>query len=200
MAMGKIEVVCGGMFSGKTEELLRRLRRAAIAHGAAGVQVFKPALDTRGGGRRLKSHARVGMKARPVRRSAEILAATRPETRVVAIDEAQFLDRGVARVAETLAARGVRVILAGLDLDYRCRPFGAMATLMALADDVTKLQAVCSRCGEPATRSRRLGPRPGARASAKRVLIGGGKLYEARCRSCWPIPEPSPGKRAASAR
>ena len=174
--VGWIEVICGPMFSGKSEELIRRLRRAQIARQS--LQVFKPAIDDRYDPSCIVSHSRFSIEACPVASAAEVARLTRPETRVVGIDEAQFFDRAIVDVAERLAQRGVRVILAGLDQDYRAQPFEPMPSLMALAEYVTKTLAICARCGGPAGRSQRLA------ADGDRVLVGAADSYEARCRSC----------------
>ncbi|PJF31791.1 MAG: thymidine kinase [Candidatus Thermofonsia Clade 1 bacterium] len=177
---GRIEVICGSMFSGKTEELIRRVRRAQIARQT--VQVFKPMIDTRYGATRITSHNGQDFEALPCADSAEIAARLAPETTVVAIDEAQFFDRGIVALAERLANRGLRVIIAGLDLDFRAEPFGAMPDLMCLAEEVTKLHAICMVCGEPATRSQRLVNGEPARYDDPVILIGAQERYEARCR------------------
>jgi len=179
---GWIEVICGGMFSGKTEELLRRVRRARIARQA--VQLFKPRLDVRYAEEWVVSHSDQRLVAEPVVDAAELLARVRPETRVVGVDEVQFLGAPVVAVLQTLADRGVRVICAGLDQDYRGRPFEPVPTLMAVAESVTKEQAICARCGGPACRSQRLVAQEG------RLLLGGAEAYEPRCRGCFePAPE-----------
>lgn len=173
-ASGSIEVICGPMFSGKTEELIRRTKRAQIAKQR--VQIFKPAMDTRYAEKEVVSHSSLSIKAEPVDSSVEILMRLKDSTRVVAIDEVQFFDDNVVRVVTKLAARGCRVICAGLDLDYRARPFGPMPELLAIADEVTKIQAICTICGAPAVRSQRLTP------SKEKILLGEADAYEARCR------------------
>jgi thymidine kinase len=175
------------MFSGKSEELLRRVRRAVIARRR--VQVFKSHLDDRYGGiRQIATHDGLLAEAVPVDCAAEILRRVRPDTEVVAIDEAQFLDEGVVAVVTALADRGIRVILAGTDTDFRGEPFGAMPQLMAVAEIVDKLHAICMVCGEPACRNQRLvGGRPAVYDSPT-ILVGGSESYEARCRHCHNVP------------
>lgn len=177
---GRIEVICGSMFSGKTEELIRRVRRAQIARQT--VQVFKPMIDTRYGVTRITSHNGQDFEAIPCADSAEIAARLAPETTVIAVDEAQFFDHGIVALAERLANRGLRVIIAGLDLDFRAEPFGAMPDLMCLAEEVTKLYAICMVCGEPATRTQRLVNGEPAHYNDPVILIGAQERYEARCR------------------
>jgi thymidine kinase len=177
---GSIEVVCGSMFSGKTEELLRRVKRAQIARQK--VQVFKPIIDNRYSADHVQSHDANRIASRPVDHAHDILKYVDDNTRVVGIDEAQFFDESVVEVAQKLAFRGVRVIVAGLDMDFRGQPFGAMPRLLAIAEEVTKLSAVCMVCGGNASRSQRIA---GARGDgAARVLVGAKDLYEARCRFC----------------
>jgi thymidine kinase len=183
---GRIEVICGSMFSGKTEELIRRLKRALLARQR--VQAFKPRIDTRYDLSRIVSHGAVAVDAVAVATSASLEARVDEETDVVAIDEAQFFDVGIVDVCERLANSGVRVIAAGLDQDYLGRPFAPMPELMAIAEEVTKVRAVCSLCGNPASRSQRLLP------EATTVLVGGSETYEARCRACFePRDVPSAG-------
>ena len=174
--VGWIEVICGPMFSGKSEELIRRLRRAQIARQR--LQVFKPAIDDRYHDSQIVSHSAAAIEAVPVNDSRAVAQAVRGDTRVVGIDEAQFFDEGIVEVAEHLANRGMRVILAGLDQDYAAVPFEPMPRLMALAEYVTKTLAICTRCGAPAGRSQRL------TASGARVVVGAVDAYEARCRRC----------------
>lgn len=173
---GSIEVVCGPMFSGKTEELIRRVRRAQIARQK--VQIFKPGIDNRYHESDVVSHSSLSIAATPIRDAVEILQKINDTTRVVAIDEAQFFDNTLPAVVEKLARRGVRVILAGLDQDSRGRPFGPMPELLAIADFVVKVQAICTVCGANATKSFR---RPGNKDG--QVLVGEADVYEARCRS-----------------
>jgi thymidine kinase len=177
---GYIEVVCGSMFSGKTEELLRRVKRAQIARQK--VQVFKPVIDNRYSADHVQSHDANRVASRPVEKARDILKFVEDNTRVVGIDEAQFFDDSVVEVAQKLAYRGVRVIVAGLDMDFRGQPFGPMPKLLAVAEEVTKLSAVCTVCGQPASRSQRLAAPAGM--SSERVLVGAKDYYEARCRFC----------------
>ncbi len=168
------------MFSGKTEELLRRVKRAQI--GRLKVQVFKPQVDTRYSVDHVQSHDASRILSIPVQKSGEILDRVDDNTRVVGIDEAQFFDDGIVDVAQKLAYRGVRVIAAGLDLDFRGMPFGPMPRLLAVAESVTKLQAVCMVCGGHASRTQRTsGP---AGHEADRVVLGAQEMYEPRCRFC----------------
>ena len=172
---GSIEVVCGPMFSGKTEELIRRVKRAQIAKQR--VQIFKPAIDDRYDENDVVSHSSLSIKAEPVENAVDILLRLKDSTRIVAIDEVQFFDDSIITVISKLAARGYRVICAGLDLDYRAQPFGPMGTLLAIADEVMKIQSICMVCGSPATRSQRLSK------STEQVLVGETDAYEARCRA-----------------
>ena len=184
---GTIEVVAGVMFSGKSEELIRRVRRAIIAKRA--VQVFKSHLDARYAGLfHVSSHDGREVEAVPVDSSAEIFRQVRPETEIVAIDEAQFLDEEIVTVVTALAERGVRVILAGTDTDFRGEPFGAMGPLMAVAEEVTKLRAICVVCGDLACRNQRLVDGKPARWDSPTIMVGGHESYEARCRHCHRVP------------
>ena len=186
---GRIEVVAGVMFSGKSEELIRRIRRAIIARHR--VQVFKSHLDARYEGlHRVSSHTGVTIEAQPIDRSDEILRRIeRPEAvDVVAVDEVQFLDAGIVEVTTHLAERGVRVICAGTDTDFRGEPFGMMGHLMAIAEEVTKLQAICVVCGDLACRNQRLVDGRPARWNMPVVMVGGSESYEARCRKCFQVP------------
>ena len=184
---GWVEVVSGVMFSGKSEELLRRVRRSLIARRA--VQVFKSHLDDRYAGVfRISSHDGSEIEAHPVSSSVQIAELVRPETRVVAIDEAQFLDDGVVAVANDLADRGVRVIVAGTDMDFRGEPFGPMPRLLAVAERVDKLHAICVVCGDLATRNQRLINGEPAPAEGPTIQVGGSESYEARCRKCHQVP------------
>ncbi len=184
---GWIEVIAGVMFSGKSEELLRRVRRATIAKRR--VQVFKSHLDERYSGVfQVSSHDGRAAEAVPVDTAAQIAERVRADTQVVAIDEAQFLDERIVPLATELAGRGMRVILAGTDTDFRGEPFGSMPELMAIAEIVDKLHAICVRCGNPASRNQRLvGGRP-ALYSSPTIMVGGEEAYEARCRSCHEVP------------
>jgi thymidine kinase len=174
---GCVEVVCGSMFSGKTEELLRRIKRARLAR--LRVQLFKPRVDQRYDAVKVVTHEGANAEAFPVSSPEELSASVLDETSVVAIDEVQFFDESIVGVAEELANRGVRVICAGLDQDYRGQPFGPIGALMAVAEFVTKLHAVCSQCGAQACRSQRLV------ASEGQLFVGGAAAYEARCRACF---------------
>jgi thymidine kinase len=183
---GRIEVICGSMFSGKTEELIRRVRRAQIAKQQ--VQVFKPAIDTRYSVKQVRSHNGQDTNAQPCTDSAEIARSITATTTVVAIDEAQFFDDSLVDVAEELAARGVRVILAGLDLDFRGEPFGPMPKLICRAEEVTKLHAICVICGEEASRTQRLVNGQPARYDDPIIMVGAAEAYEARCREHHTVP------------
>lgn len=174
--IGWIEVICGSMFSGKTEELIRRVKRAL--YGKQRVQVFKPNIDTRYDDLNVVSHSQLKLVASPVSRAEEILQQLKPDTEVVGIDEVQFLGPDVVAVCEALAAKGLRVICAGLDQDYQGKPFEPMPQLLAVAEYITKELAICVVCGNPANRSQRLSD------SAERVVVGAAGAYEARCRKC----------------
>jgi thymidine kinase len=185
---GWIEVISGVMFAGKSEELIRRVRRAVIARKQ--VQVFKSHLDARYAGLySVTSHDGLTVDAEPVDSADQIMRQVRPDTEVVAIDEAQFLDGGVVTVANALADRGVRVIVAGTDSDFRGEPFGAMPILMAVAEIVDKLQAICVVCGGPATRNQRLVNGKPAPWDSPTIMVGGRESYEARCRHCHRVPK-----------
>jgi len=183
---GSIEVICGSMFSGKTDELIRRLVRATIAKQK--VQVFKPAIDVRYAAEKVTSHAGANYDAMPVEKSADIRAKLDKNTTVVGIDEAQFMDAEVVEVARELAARGVRVLVAGLDTDFRGEPFGAMPALMSEAEKVDKLHAICMVCGDDASRTQRLVNGKPARYDDPIVIVGASELYEARCRLHHEVP------------
>jgi len=183
---GSIEVVCGSMFSGKTEELIRRLRRATIARQK--VQVFKPAIDNRYTVEKVKSHAEMDFDATPIQQAAEILERLETDTTVVGIDEAQFLGEEIVLIVRSLADRGIRVIIAGLDQDFRGEPFGSMPLLLAFAEHIEKLQAICMVCGEPATRTQRLVNGRPARYDDPVVIVGAAEMYEARCRKHHEVP------------
>lgn len=185
-ARGRVEVICGSMFSGKSEELIRRVRRAQIARQR--VQVFKPALDDRYSRQQVASHDGSRMEAIPVARSGEILVRLEEGVTVVAIDEAQFLDDRLPDVAQDLAGRGIRVIVAGLDMDFRGEPFGPMPRLLVLAETVDKLQAICMVCGEPASRTQRLVNGQPAQYTDPVILVGAREVYEARCREHHTVP------------
>lgn len=185
-AGGWIEVICGSMFSGKTEELIRRLKRAQIARQK--VQVFKPRIDTRYATGQVASHNGVLHSAVAVEDSAELAGLVAPDVTVVAIDEAQFFDEGIVDLCRDLAKRGVRVIAAGLDLDFRGEPFGPMPHLMAEAEMVDKLQAICVVCGAPASRTQRLIDGQPANHDDPVIMVGAKENYEARCRHCHHVP------------
>jgi thymidine kinase len=178
--LGSIEVICGSMFSGKSEELIRRLRRAQIAKQR--VQIFKPKLDNRFSEDHIVSHSDMKMKSELVTGALEIMALLDGDTQVVGIDEAQFFDIELVAVCNRMADMGKRVIVAGLDQDYRAKPFDPMPQLLAVAEYITKTLAICVRCGAPANRTQRL------RSHDDRVMVGGNGLYEARCRSCFEQP------------
>lgn len=180
---GWIEVVAGVMFSGKSEELMRRVRRAIIARKR--VQVFKSHLDDRYAGLfAVSSHDGRSVEAIPVDSSAQVAARIDPTAHVIAIDEAQFLDDGICDLATSLAMRGRRVIMAGTDTDFRGEPFGPMARLMAIAELVDKLHAICVLCGAPACRNQRLIDGVPAAWDSPVIMVGGTEAYEARCRAC----------------
>jgi len=172
---GWVEVVCGCMFSGKTEELIRRMKRAEIARQK--LQIFKPMIDDRYGKEFVASHNANRVESIPVSNPQEILDMLDDTTRIVGIDEAQFFDHSLVEVVERLANRGLRVVIAGLDMDYRGKPFGPMPQLLAIAESVTKLTAICVVCGAPATRSQRV------TSNEDQVLVGAHDSYEARCRA-----------------
>lgn len=195
---GHVELICGSMFSGKTEELLRRIRRAEIARRT--IQIFKPRLDNRYGLEKVASHNGVARQdAVVVENATDILALVHPDTQIVAIDEVQFFDWAIADVCSELADRGKRVIAAGLDQDFRGEPFGPMPLLMALAEEVDKLHAICVVCGMTASRTQRLIDGRPARYDDPIIQVGGSESYEARCRACHSVPgrhpeaEPGPG-------
>ena len=176
-SQGWIEVIVGSMFSGKSEELIRRLRRARIARQR--VQVFKPRIDTRYSTDDIVSHGEMRMESSVVDTARELLDCIQPDTEVVGIDEGQFFDPELPAICSALADRGVRVIVAGLDQDYLGKPFEPMPQLLAIAEYITKTHAICMVCGNPANHTQRLV------ASGDRVLVGAAGLYEARCRRCF---------------
>ncbi|MTB50711.1 thymidine kinase [Lewinella sp. W8] len=173
---GWIEVICGSMFSGKTEELIRRLKRAKIA--GQSVEIFKPKIDTRYGEERVVSHDSNSLLATPISDTRKILNVAE-EVTVVGLDEAQFFEMDVVKHVQTLADRGKRVIIAGLDMDFRGEPFGPICSLLAVAEYITKVHAICSHCGNLATHSYRL------TSEQDTVVLGEKDLYEARCRRCY---------------
>jgi len=178
--IGKIEVITGCMFSGKSEELIRRLKRARIAK--LQVQVFKPSIDTRYSNIEVVSHTGERIQAEAVSNSMDILNGLSDNIDVVGIDEAQFYDMGIIDIVREMSRKGIRVIIAGLDMDFRGEPFGPMANLMAIADEVTKLHAICMVCGEEATMTQRLIDGKPAKYTDPIVLIGASESYEARCK------------------
>jgi|SRR4030095_13040895 thymidine kinase len=174
---GWIEVIAGSMFSGKSEELIRRLRRAKIARQK--VQVFKPVIDSRYSNNHIVSHSEMRHESSNVTNVADLLAKLEPDTEVVGIDEGQFFDNELVTVANDLARRGIRVIIAGLDQDYTGKPWEPMPQLLAIAEYITKTHAICMKCGQPANYSQR------TFESEERVAVGAGGMYEARCRKCF---------------
>lgn len=187
---GRIEVICGSMFCGKTEELIRRVRRASIAKQA--VQVFKPTLDNRYHVRNVTSHNGQNFEAQAIASPSELTANLLPETTVIAIDEVQFFSDDIITVVENLANRGLRVILAGLDMDFRGEPFGPMPQLLCIAEEVTKLHAICLICGENATRTQRLVNGEPAHYHDPIIMVGAQEAYEARCREHHIVPKDNP--------
>lgn len=183
---GWLEVVCGSMFSGKTEEMIRRLRRAVIAKQK--VQVFKPKIDNRYDEQRVTSHAGLDFEAIPITSSGDLVQLLHDDTTVVGIDETQFLDDGIIAVIEKLVEKGIRVIATGLDMDFRGEPFGCMPILMAKAEKVDKVQAICMVCGEPASRTQRLVDGKQAHYNDPVIIVGAAEMYEARCRKHHEVP------------
>jgi thymidine kinase len=179
---GWIEVICGSMFSGKSEELIRRVHRVQIAKKK--VQVFKPTIDTRYSIQYIYSHNGTKIEAINISNSKELLEKTEPDTEVVAIDEAQFYDKGIVTICQKLADQGRRVMVTGLDQDFRGEPFGPIPELLAVAEYIDKLQAICMICGSPASRTQRLVNGKPAKYSDPTILIGAKETYEARCRKC----------------
>jgi len=176
-SVGWIEVIAGSMFSGKSEELIRRLRRAKIARQK--VQVFKPEIDARFSDNHIVSHSEMRHESSNIRSAAQIMERIEPDTEVVGIDEGQFFDEELVNVANELARRGLRVIIAGLDQDYTGKPFETMPQLLAIAEYITKTHAICMKCGQPANYSQR------TFESEERVAVGASDKYEARCRGCF---------------
>jgi thymidine kinase len=177
---GFIEVICGSMFSGKTEELVRRLKRSQIARQK--VQIFKPAIDTRYSINHVQSHDTNRLPSQSVEKPRDILKLVEDTTRVVGIDEAQFFDDSIVDVVQKLAYRGIQVLVAGLDMDFRGQPFGPIPKLLAIAEQVTKLSAVCVICGGSASRTQRISGMIGPHAP--KIALGAKEMYEARCRFC----------------
>ncbi|MEM9695933.1 MAG: thymidine kinase [Myxococcota bacterium] len=182
---GRVEVVVGSMFSGKTEELIRRVKRGLLAKRK--IQAFKPRIDDRYHRTRIVSHGDISIEAVAVANSESLSSRVNDDTQLLAIDEAQFFDMGIVDAANHFADRGMRVICAGLDQDWRGRPFPPVPQLMAIAEEVTKVRAVCTLCGRDAYRSQRLAPE----VDASTVLVGGIERYEPRCRACFVPPKPA---------
>ncbi|MBD1379682.1 thymidine kinase [Metabacillus arenae] len=183
---GWLEVICGSMFSGKSEELIRRVRRAQFAKQK--VQVFKPVIDNRYSEEAVVSHNGTSVICKPIASSFDIMQAVSENTDVVAIDEVQFFDNEIVEAVTLLANQGHRVIVAGLDQDFRGEPFGTVPELMAIAELVTKLQAVCSVCGSPASRTQRLIDGKPASYDDPIILVGASESYEPRCRHHHEVP------------
>lgn len=183
---GSIEVICGSMFSGKSEELIRRVKRASIARQK--VQVFKHSLDNRFHKKEIVSHSGFAYEAYAVTHTSQIRELLHDDTQVVGIDEAQFFDDTLPAICQKLADEGLRVIVAGLDQDFLGRPFGPMPTMMAVAEHVDKIHAICMRCGMPASRSQRLIDGKPAAADSPLIVVGASESYEARCRRCHSVP------------
>ena len=184
---GRVEVICGSMFCGKTEELIRRVRRATIAQQQ--VQVFKPTIDDRYSVDHVSSHNGMEIKAEAINDPGQILVQLQPETTVVAIDEAQFFSGELTGIVGELADRGLRIIIAGLDMDFRGEPFGPMPALLCRAEEVTKLHAICVVCGEDASRTQRLVNGKPARYDDPIIMVGAKDSYEARCREHHSVPK-----------
>lgn len=184
---GWVEVICGSMFSGKSEELIRRCRRAQFAKQK--IAVFKPKIDNRYHDTSVVSHNGSSFHAKPISHSIEILHHVEANMDIIAIDEAQFFDEGIVRVVQQLADSGHRVIVAGLDQDFRGEPFGQMPKLLAIAESVTKLQAVCTVCGSPASRTQRLIDGHPASYHDPVILVGAAEAYEPRCRHHHEVPQ-----------
>lgn len=185
--MGWVEVICGSMFSGKTEELIRRIKRAQIAKQK--IQLFKPIIDNRYSRDHVTSHSDMKLDAKNIERPEQLIELVDDNTRIVGIDEAQFLSPAIVDVSQRLANRGLRVVIAGLDLDYRGQPFGPMPNLMAIAEMVTKMSAICTVCGNPASRTQRRNDKPPGN-DGPTIIVGAQDLYEARCRRCYEVPDP----------
>ncbi|PAV31375.1 thymidine kinase [Virgibacillus profundi] len=193
---GWVEVICGSMFSGKSEELIRRIRRAMYANLT--VRVFKPAIDDRYDDTSVVSHDGTSTVARPVNSSAEILQQINDNVDIVGIDEVQFFDNNIVEVAEEIANRGIQVITAGLDTDFRGEPFEPMPKLMALSESVTKLNAICPVCGSPASRTQRLINGKPASYDDPIILVGASESYEPRCRHHHEVPNKPSNKMSKS--
>ncbi|MEH7082327.1 thymidine kinase [Neobacillus drentensis] len=184
---GWVEVICGSMFSGKSEELIRRVRRAQFAKQK--IAVFKPKIDNRYHDQQVVSHNGSSFHAKPIAHSMEILHHVEADIDIIAIDEVQFFDEGIVRIVQQLADSGHRVVCAGLDMDFRGEPFGQMPALMAIAESVTKLQAVCSVCGSPSSRTQRLIDGHPASYHDPVILVGASEAYEPRCRHHHEVPK-----------
>ncbi|MEH7352191.1 thymidine kinase [Neobacillus drentensis] len=187
---GWVEVICGSMFSGKSEELIRRVRRAQFAKQK--IAVFKPKIDNRYSDQCVVSHNGSSFHATPISHSIEILHHVEADMDIIAIDEIQFFDEGIVRVVQQLADSGHRVVCAGLDTDFRGEPFGQMPALMAIAESVTKLQAVCTVCGSPSSRTQRLIDGRPASYHDPVILVGAAEAYEPRCRHHHEVPKTTP--------
>jgi thymidine kinase len=183
--IGRLEVICGSMFSGKSEELIRRLRRAEYAQIAT--QTFKPILDTRVTIDHIHAHSGAKLPAIPADHPEQLRALVLETTQIIGIDEVQFFSNDIVHVINDFVLAGKRVIVAGLDLDFRAAPFGCMPALMAMADEVTKLKAVCMTCGQDAHYTQRLVNGQPAKYSDPLIVIGARECYEARCRNCYKI-------------
>ena len=183
---GWVELICGSMFSGKSEELIRRIKRAT--YGNLSVRVFKPAIDNRYHEESVVSHNGNSILARPVEKATDILDHITDDIDVIGIDEIQFLDEAIVSIVDQLADLGHRVIVAGLDTDFRGEPFGVMPELMAMSEMVTKLNAICPRCGSPASRTQRLIDDEPASYDDPIILVGASESYEPRCRHCHVVP------------
>jgi len=184
---GWVEIICGSMFSGKSEELIRRVKRAQFAKQK--IAVFKPKIDNRYSEQAVVSHNGLSFIAKPISHSIEILHHVEAEIDVIAIDEVQFFDEGIVRVIQQLADEGYRVIAAGLDQDFRGEPFGPMPALLSIAEQITKLQAVCTVCGSPASRTQRLIDGEPASYYDPVILVGAAEAYEPRCRHHHKVPQ-----------
>ena len=182
---GYVEVICGCMFAGKTEELIRRVK--VLEYAKKNIMVFKPAIDNRYSDTKVVSHAGSSVESLIVESAADILDFVKKDTDVVAIDEVQFFDNAIIEVIDILAERGLRVMVAGLDTNFKGEPFGVMPHLMTTAEFVTKLTAICTKCGEPATRTQRIINGKPANYNDPIILVGASESYEARCRHCHEI-------------
>ena len=184
---GWIEVICGPMFAGKSEELIRRVKR--LEYAKKKTLVFKPKMDNRYAEDEIVSHSRLKTKSVNIEHSSDILKYLTDDIEAIVIDEVQFLDSGIVKLVDELASKGIRVICAGLDQDFRGEPFGIMPDLMARAEYITKLQAICQVCGDPATRTQRMIDGKPADYNDPIVVVGAKENYEARCRHCHQVPK-----------